>query len=36
MVDEEKEPEEPTFAELFEANPATPDKDFQLGDTVLG
>jgi small subunit ribosomal protein S1 len=36
MVDEEKEPEEPTFAELFEANPATPDKDFQLGDTVSG
>ena len=35
-VDEEKETNEPTFAELFEADPTTPDKDFQLGDTVSG
>jgi small subunit ribosomal protein S1 len=35
-VDEEKEKQEPTFAELFEADPTTPEKDFRLGDTVSG
>ena len=35
-MDEEKEPTEPTFAELFEADPFTPQKDFQPGDTVSG
>ena len=36
MFDDEKEPQEPTFAELFEADPTTPEKDFRLGDTVSG
>ncbi len=36
MVDHENEREEPTFAELFEADPTTPDKHFQPGDTVSG
>jgi small subunit ribosomal protein S1 len=36
MFDDEKETEEPTFAELFEADPATPEKDFRPGDTVTG
>ncbi len=37
-MDEEKEkqPTEPTFAELFEADPFTPQKDFQPGETVSG
>ena len=36
MFDDEKEREEPTFAELFEADPTTPEKDFRPGDTVTG
>ncbi len=36
MFDDEKEPREPTFAELFEADPSTPQKDFRPGDTVSG
>jgi small subunit ribosomal protein S1 len=36
MVDEEKEAKEPTFAELFEANPGTPEREFRAGDTVSG
>ena len=30
------EDREPTFEELFEANPATPAKEFRIGDTVSG
>ncbi len=33
---EEKKPEETSFADLFEANPFTPQEDFRLGDTVTG
>ncbi len=36
MFDDDKEQEEPTFAELFEADPATPQKEFRPGDTVAG
>jgi small subunit ribosomal protein S1 len=36
MFDDEKEEQEATFAELFEADPTTPEKDFRLGDTVSG
>ncbi len=36
MFDDEKEEQEATFAELFEADPTTPEKDFRLGDTVTG
>jgi small subunit ribosomal protein S1 len=36
MFDDENEPQEPTFAELFEADPITPQKDFGPGDTVSG
>ena len=36
MVDEERDATEPSFAELFEANPVTPQKGFQPGDTVTG
>jgi small subunit ribosomal protein S1 len=32
----EDEPREPTFEELFEANPETPLEHFQMGDTVSG
>ena len=36
MFDDEKEQKEPSFADLFEADPTTPEKDFRLGDTVSG
>ncbi len=36
MVDHGDDREEPTFAELFEADPTTPDKHFQPGDAVSG
>jgi small subunit ribosomal protein S1 len=36
MIDQEKESKEPTFAELFEADPATPAREFSPGDAVSG
>ncbi len=36
MSDEGERNGEPTFAELFEADPATPVEDFRPGDTVSG
>jgi len=35
-MQKDDEPREPTFEELFEANPETPAQDFQLGETVSG
>ena len=36
MTDEEKESKELTFAELFEADPTTPTREFRPGDAVAG
>ncbi len=36
MFDDEKEKDEPTFAELFEADPATPQREFRPGETASG
>jgi len=35
MTKEEDTPKEPTFEELFEANPVTPEQDFRPGETVV-
>jgi small subunit ribosomal protein S1 len=36
MVEEDGREREPTFEELFEANPETPRQDYRPGDTVTG